>query len=123
MTIDKKFIDQFANITSKAALASSYLVGKKDKIAADKAAVDSMRSNLNNLDIKGQIVIGEGELDEAPMLYIGEQLGCEIGNPNVAAIDIAVDPLECTNNCADNLPNSIAVLAAAPRGKLLHAPD
>ena len=57
------------------------------------------------------------------MLYIGEQLGCEIGNPNVAAIDIAVDPLECTNNCADNLPNSIAVLAAAPRGTLLHAPD
>ena len=75
MAIDKKFIDKFVDITSKAALASSYLVGKKDKIAADKAAVDSMRSNLNNLDIKGQIVIGEGELDEAPMLYIGEKIG------------------------------------------------
>ena len=68
MAIDKKFIDLFLNTTSKAALASSYLVGKKDKILADKAAVDSMRSNLNNMDIKGQIVIGEGELDEAPML-------------------------------------------------------
>ena len=79
MTIDKNFIEKFVNITSKAALASSYLVGKKDKIAADKAAVDSMRSELNNLEIKGQIVIGEGELDEAPMLYIGEKLGTNNG--------------------------------------------
>ena len=70
MAIDKKFVDHFIEITSKAALASSYLVGKKDKIAADKAAVDSMRFNLNNLDINGHIVIGEGELDEAPMLYL-----------------------------------------------------
>ena len=93
MAIDKKFIDQFINVTSKAALASSYLVGKKDKIAADKAAVDSMRSELNNMDIKGQIVIGEGELDEAPMLYIGEKLG----NKNGPELDIAVDPLEGTN--------------------------
>ena len=75
MAIDKKFIDQFVNVTSKAAIASSYLVGKKDKIAADKAAVDSMRRELNNMEIKGEIVIGEGELDEAPMLYIGEKLG------------------------------------------------
>ena len=79
MAIDKKFVDQLAFITSKAALASSYLIGKKDKIAADKAAVDSMRSDLNNLDIQGQIVIGEGELDEAPMLYIGEKLGTNKG--------------------------------------------
>ena len=70
MTIDRKFVDKFVNITSKAALASSYLVGKKDKMAADKAAVDSMRTELNNIDMSGQIVIGEGELDEAPMLYI-----------------------------------------------------
>ncbi len=77
MTIDKNFIDKFVNITSKAALASSYLVGKKNKIAADKAAVDSMRSELNNLEMKGQIVIGEGELDEAPMLYIGEKVNVE----------------------------------------------
>ena len=95
MAIDKKFVDQFAIVTSKAALASSYLVGKKDKIAADKAAVDSMRSDLNNLDIQGQIVIGEGELDEAPMLYIGEKLGTSKG----PVFDIAVDPLDGTNCC------------------------
>ena len=87
MAIDKKFVDQLVIVTSKAALASSYLVGKKDKISADKAAVDSMRSNLNNFDIQGQIVIGEGELDEAPMLYIGEKLGTNKG----PEIDIAVD--------------------------------
>ena len=75
MAIDKKFVDQLVIVTTKAALASSYLVGKGDKIAADKAAVDSMRFNLNNLEIKGQIVIGEGELDKAPMLFIGEKLG------------------------------------------------
>ena len=79
MTIDKKFIDQFIDVTSKAALASTYLVGKKDKIAADKAAVDSMRKELNKINIKGKIVIGEGELDEAPMLYIGEILGAGNG--------------------------------------------
>ena len=90
MAIDKKFIDQFIQVTSKAAIASSYFVGKKDKIAADKAAVDSMRSELNNMDIKGQIVIGEGELDEAPMLFIGEKLGTNNG----PELDIAVDPLE-----------------------------
>ena len=75
MAIDKKFIDQFINVTSKAALASSFLVGKKDKIAADKAAVDSMRSELNKINMTGQVVIGEGLLDEAPMLYTGELLG------------------------------------------------
>ena len=74
MAIEKKFVDQLVNVTSKAALASSYLVGKNDKISADKAAVDSMRSELNTLNIKGEIVIGEGELDEAPMLFIGEKL-------------------------------------------------
>ena len=75
MTIDNKFIDLLINVTTKAALASYFLVGKKNKIAADKAAVDSMRLELNKLNIKGEIVIGEGELDEAPMLYIGEKLG------------------------------------------------
>ena len=75
MTIDKKFIDQFINVTSKAALKSSYYVGKKDKIAADKAATDSMRFELNKMDMKGKVVIGEGELDKAPMLFIGELLG------------------------------------------------
>ena len=78
MAIDKKFIDRFVKVTTRAALASHYLVGKKDKISADKAAVDAMRTELNKIDMKGQIVIGEGELDEAPMLYIGEKLGTMI---------------------------------------------
>ncbi len=119
MAIDKKSIDQFVNITSKAALASSYLVGKKDKIAADKAAVDSMRSNLNNLDIRGQIVIGEGELDEAPMLYIGEKLGTNKG----PEFDIAVDPLEGTNFAANNLPGALSVIAIAEKNNLFRAPE
>ena len=119
MTIDKNFIDKFVNITSKAALASSYLVGKKDKIAADKAAVDSMRSELNNLEMKGQIVIGEGELDEAPMLYIGEKLGTNHG----PEFDIAVDPLEGTNFAANNLPGALSVIAVAEKNSLFNAPE
>ena len=85
MTIEKKFIDQFVNVTSKAAVASYKFIGKKDKIAADKAAVDSMRNELNRLNINGKIVIGEGELDEAPMLYIGEKVGTGSG-PAVFAL-------------------------------------
>ena len=119
MTIDKKFVDELAIVTSKAALASSYLVGKKDKIAADKAAVDSMRSELNNLDIKGHIVIGEGELDEAPMLFIGEKLGTNNG-PD---FDIAVDPLEGTNFAANNLPGALSVIAIAEKNNLFKAPE
>ena len=119
MSIDKKFIDKFVNITSQAALASSYLVGKKDKILADKAAVDSMRSNLNNLEIKGEIVIGEGELDEAPMLYIGEKLGTNKG----PEFDIAVDPLEGTNFAANNLPGALSVIAITEKNNLFKAPE
>ena len=119
MAIDKKFVDQFAIVTSKAALASSYLVGKKDKIAADKAAVDSMRSDLNNLDIQGQIVIGEGELDKAPMLYIGEKLGSNKG----PEFDIAVDPLEGTNFVANNLPGALSVITIAEKNNLFKAPE
>ncbi len=119
MTIDKKFIDQFINVTSKAALSSSYLVGKKDKIAADKAAVDSMRSELNKLDITGTVVIGEGKLDEAPMLFTGEVLGTKNG----PSFDIAVDPVEGTNFAANNLPGAIAVLAIAEKGNLFNAPE
>ena len=119
MSIDKKFIDQFINITSKASLASSYFVGKKDKIAADKAAVDSMRSNLNNLEINGQIVIGEGELDDAPMLYIGEKVGKNKG----PEFDIAVDPLEGTNFAANNLPGALSVIAIAEKNNLFKAPE
>jgi len=119
MAIDKKFIDQFIYVTSKAALASSYLVGNKNKIAADKAAVDSMRSELNKLNIQGEIVIGEGELDEAPMLYIGEKLGTKIG----PEFDIAVDPLEGTNFAANNLPGALSVIAISEKNNLFKAPE
>jgi len=119
MTIDKKYIEQFIKVSSKAALASSYLVGKKDKIAADQAAVDSMRSELNRIDMSGEVVIGEGSLDEAPMLYTGEFLGNKKG-PN---FDIAVDPLEGTNFAANNLPGAISVIAIAEKGNLFNAPE
>ena len=119
MAIDKKFIEKFINVTSKAALASSYMVGKKDKILADKAAVDSMRSELNKISMNGEIVIGEGELDEAPMLYIGEKLGTRNG-PN---LDIAVDPLEGTNFAANNLPGALSVIAVAEKSNLFNAPE
>jgi len=119
MTIDKKFIDQFINVTSKAALAASFLVGKKDKIAADQAAVDSMRSELNKIDMNGQVVIGEGALDEAPLLYTGEMLGTKKG----PYFDIAVDPVEGTNFVANNLPGGIAVLAIGEKGDLFNAPE
>ena len=119
MAIDKKFVDQFIKVSTKAALASSYLVGKKDKIAADKAAVDAMRFELNNIDMNGQVVIGEGELDEAPMLYIGEKLGTKNG-PD---LDIAVDPLEGTNFAANNLPGALSVIAVAEKSNLFNAPE
>ncbi len=119
MTIDKKFIDHFTNVSLKAALAASYLIGKKDKHAADQAAVNSMRSELNKINMTGEVVIGEGSLDEAPMLYTGEILGTKIG-PN---FDIAVDPVEGTNFVANNLPGGIAVLAIAEKNNLFNAPE
>jgi len=119
MTLDKKFIDQFVNVTVKAASAASYLVGKKDKNAADQAAVDSMRDELNKIDMVGEVVIGEGSLDEAPMLYTGEILG----NKKGPALDIAVDPVEGTNFVANNLPGGITVLAIAEKNNLFNAPE
>ena len=119
MTIDKKFIDQFINVTSKAAYASSLFIGKKDKIAADKGAVDPMRRELNKINMEGTVVIGEGEMDEAPMLYIGEKLGTLRG----PKFDIAVDPLEGTKFTANNQPNAFSVLAISNKGDLLSAPD
>ena len=119
MTIKQNFLDKLVNVTSKAALASYHLVGKKDKVAADKAAVDAMRNELNKLDINGEIVIGEGELDEAPMLYIGEK----VGNNNGPKIDIAVDPLEGTNFAANNLPGALSVIAIAEKNNLFNAPE
>ena len=119
MTINKKYIDHFINVSSKAALASSYMVGKKDKNAADQAAVDSMRAELNKIDMSGKVVIGEGTLDDAPMLYTGELLG----NKNGPEFDIAVDPVEGTNFVANNLPGAIAVIAIAEKGNLFNAPE
>ena len=119
MTIEKKYIDQLVNVTSRAAIASSLLVGKKDKISADQAAVDSMRKNLNEINMRGEIVIGEGKLDEAPMLYTGEKLG----NNNGPELDIAVDPVEGTNFVANNLPGALSVIAVAERDNLFKAPE
>ncbi len=119
MPIDKKFIDQFIKVTSKAAFASSFFIGKKDKIAADKAAVDSMRSELNKINMTCKVVIGEGTLDNAPMLYTGEILGTKKG----PFFDIAVDPVEGTNFVANNLPGGIAVLAISEEGNLFNAPE
>ncbi len=108
------------NASIKAALSSFYLVGKKNKIAADKAAVDAMRSELNKIDMVGKVVIGEGELDEAPMLFIGEKLGSMKGGP---ILDIAVDPLEGTNFAANNLPGALAVIAVSNKSHLFKAPE
>ena len=119
MTINKEYIDQLINVTSKAAIASSFLVGKKNKVAADQAAVDSMREELNKINMTGEIVIGEGSLDEAPMLYTGEILGSKNG----PQFDIAVDPLEGTNFAANNLPGALSVIAIAEKGNLFKAPE
>jgi len=119
MTIDKSYIDLFHKVSVSAAYASFQMVGKKDKIAADKAAVDAMRNELNKIEMNGQIVIGEGELDEAPMLYIGEKLG----TGNGPSLDIAVDPLEGTNFAANNLPGALSVIAVAEKTNLFNAPE
>ena len=108
-----------ARVSEAAALASARLVGRGDEKAADQAAVNAMRDQLNLLDIRGVVVIGEGERDEAPMLYIGE----EVGSGSGPAVDIALDPLEGTTLTAKDMPNALTVIAMAPRGTLLHAPD
>lgn len=117
--LDHKLLKQFTKVAAQAAYSSSLLKGKGDKIAADQAAVDSMRSYLNKIDMNGKIVIGEGEMDEAPMLFIGEKLGTGNGEP----LDIAVDPLDGTTLTAKNLPDAISVIAVAEKGNLLQAPD
>ena len=119
MAIDKKFVELFIKVTTRAALSSYYLNGKKDKIASDRAAVDSMRNELNKIDMTGEIVIGEGELDKAPMLFIGEKLGTSKG----PSLDIAVDPLEGTNFAANNLPGALSVIAVAEKSNLFKAPE
>ena len=119
MDLSKEFLDKIIDVTSKAAISCYPHLGKKNKILADKAATDEMRKNLNKLDIDAKIVIGEGELDEAPMLYIGEKLGTGKG----PSIDIAVDPLEGTNFAAKNLPGALSVMSIATRGNLFNAPE
>ena len=110
----------YLKATEAAAIAAAKLRGNRDGKAADKVATEAMRTVLQDSEIHTRVVIGEGERDDAPMLYIGE----EMGNANSSLkIDIAVDPLECTNHCANDLPDALSVLAAAPRGTLLHAPD
>ena len=108
-----------ARVSEAAALASAKLIGKGDEKAADQAAVNAMREQLNMLDIAGVVVIGEGERDEAPMLYIGEEVGTGKG----PGVDIALDPLEGTTLTAKDMPNALTVIAMGPRGSMLHAPD
>ncbi|MDJ0639125.1 MAG: class II fructose-bisphosphatase [Paracoccaceae bacterium] len=108
-----------ARVSEAAALASARLIGRGDEKAADQAAVDAMRTQLNQLEIQGVVVIGEGERDEAPMLYIGEEVGAGVG----PEVDIALDPLEGTTLTAKDMPNALAVIAMGPRGSMLHAPD
>jgi len=119
MSIDKKFLNLFIKVTEKAAIGASKFIGKKDKIAADKGAVDPMRRELNKINMEGTVVIGEGEMDEAPMLYIGEKLG----TLNGPKFDLAVDPLEGTKFTANGEPNAFSVLAISEKGCLLSAPD
>ena len=117
--INPNLLNSFIKVCERAAYGASKYKGMNDKIAADKAAVDEMRSELNKIDMRGKVVIGEGEMDEAPMLYIGEEIGTGKGED----LEIAVDPLEGTNFAAKNLPNAIAVMAVAKKGCLLSAPD
>ena len=119
MSLKKELVDEIVKVTSKAAISCHKFIGKNDKIKADKAATDTMRDEINKLKLNGEVVIGEGELDEAPMLYIGEKLGS--GGP--LNIDIAVDPVEGTNFVAKNLPGALSVISIAEKGNLFNAPE
>ena len=119
MSLDKSYLNQFIKATEFAAYGASAFIGKGDKNAADQGAVDKMRNELNKINMSGRVVIGEGEMDEAPMLYIGEKVGTNKGSE----IDIALDPLEGTNFTAKNLPGAFSVIAVAEKGNLLSAPD
>ena len=119
MNIDEKFLKEFVKVTQQASIATLPKIGKKDKNEVDKLATDAMRKVLNNIEMKGRVVIGEGEIDEAPMLYIGEKLGTGVG----PELDIAVDPLEGTNLAANNLPGALSVIAIAEKSNLFNAPE
>ena len=117
--MDRNLALEVVRVTEAAALSSARLMGRGDETAADQAAVDAMRRAFNGLAIRGTVVIGEGERDEAPMLYIGEQVGTGEG----PEVDIALDPLEGTTICANGAPNALSVIAIAERGNFLHCPD
>ena len=119
MALNKELINDIITVTSKAAISCYEFIGKNKKKEADKSATDSMRNEINKLSINGEVVIGEGELDKAPMLYIGEKLGLG-GNLN---LDIAVDPVEGTNFVAKNLPGALSVISIAEKGNLFNAPE
>ncbi len=123
MAIDHVLENGFIRVTEQAAVAAAHTMGQGDRKRSDFVSVEAMRRELNDLAIAGRIVIGEGERDEAPMLYVGEEVGALKGRADGVAVDIAVDPLEGTNLCATGAPDATAVLAAAERGGLLHAPD
>ena len=119
MPLNKDLVEKIINVTSKAATSCYKFIGQNQKENADKAATDSMRNEINKIDINGEVVIGEGELDEAPMLYIGEKLGMG----GVLNLDIAVDPVEGTNFVAKNLPGALSVISVAEKGNLFNAPE
>ena len=119
MPLNKDLVEKIINVTSKAAISCYKFIGKNQKKKADKAATDSMRNEINKIDINGEVVIGEGELDEAPMLYIGEKLG----KGGFLNLDIAVDPVEGTNFVAKNLPGALSVISVAEKGNLFNAPE
>ncbi len=119
MSIDRDYFKKFIKSTERAAIGAFPYIGKGNKIAADQGSVDMMRKELNLIEMDGQVVIGEGEMDEAPMLYIGEKVGKKGGQK----LDIALDPLEGTNFVANNLPNSFSMIAVCEKGKIFSAPD
>ena len=119
MSIEKKYLEQFIKATEQAAIGAFPYIGKKDKIAADQGSVDKMRNQLNKIDMDGHVVIGEGEMDEAPMLYIGERVGKKTGQK----LDLALDPLEGTNFVSMNLPNSFSMIAVTEKGNLFSATE
>jgi fructose-1,6-bisphosphatase II len=121
--LDRLLEQEFVRVTEVAAIAAAKTMGRGDRRHSDQVAVEAMRREMETLEMDGRVVIGEGERDEAPMLYVGEQLGKHKGQDGAMGVDIAVDPLEGTNLCATGAPDAIAVLAAAERGGLLHAPD
>ncbi len=123
MAIDRALEQGFIQVAEEAAIAAAKTMGLGERKHSDRVAVEAMRVALGEMPINGRVVIGEGERDKAPMLFVGEEVGAEVGNDDAPAIDIAVDPLEGTNLCATGDPGAIAVMACSERGGLLHAPD